>query len=321
MGNRDNHHDKFTKQVLSDKKTAKEFFQLSLPKSILAQVDLDTIEQVKESYVDNELGQGVIDLIYKVKFGMDDGYLIALLEQQSTQDETMPLRIGKYVLRIASEFLDNHKGSKIPLIYPLLLYTGQGKYNKPLSIYDLFVNSQKAKEYLTEPIRLIEVSNFEASDIKEKYYGGLMMYLMNKVKQQDIFESLKEIMNIITKISKEGNIEIIKSMLYYIINVSDSEKAEGILSEFKKAVTTKHGEEIMTIAERLERKGKEVGIQIGEQRGKEAGIQIGIKKGIEEGKLFEKKQIAMNMLLKKLDKKIIAESTGLSVEEIKNLSN
>ena len=303
MANINNHHDKFTKQILSDKKTAKEFFQLSLPKSILAQVDLDTIEQVKESYVDNELGQGVIDLIYKVKFGMDDGYLITILEQQSTQDETMPLRISKYVLRIASEFLDNHKGSKIPLIYPLLLYTGQGKYNKPLSIYDLFVNSQKAKEYLTEPIRLIEVSNFEASDIKEKYYGGLMMYLMNKVKQQDIFESLKEIINIITKISEEGNIEIIKSMLYYIVNVSDSEKAEGILSEFKKAVTIKHGEEIMTIAERLEQKGKEVGIQI----------------GIEEGKLFEKKQIAMNMLLKKLDEKIIAESTGLTVEELEKL--
>ena len=48
---------------------------------------------------------------------------------------------------------------------------------------------------------------------------------MNKVKQQDIFESLKEIMNIITKISEEGNIEIIKSMLYYVVNVSDSEKA------------------------------------------------------------------------------------------------
>jgi predicted transposase/invertase (TIGR01784 family) len=311
MANINNHHDKFTKQVLSDKKTAKEFFQLSLPKSILAQVDLDTIEQVKESYVDNELGQGVVDLIYKVKFGMDDGYLIALLEQQSTQDDTMPLRISKYVLRIASEFLDNHKGSKIPLIYPLLLYTGQGKYKKPLSIYDLFVNSQKAKEYLTQPIRLIEVSDFEASDIKEKYYGGLMMYLMNKVKQQDIFESLKEIMNIITKISEEGNIEIIKSMLYYVINVSDSEKAEGIVSEFKKAVTTKHGEEIMTIAERLELKGEQRGIE----KGKEVGIQI----GREEGKLFEKKQIAMNMLLKKLDQKIIAESTGLTVEEIEKL--
>ena len=48
MANINNHHDKFTKQVLSDKKTVKEFFQPSLPKSILAQVDLDTIEQGKK---------------------------------------------------------------------------------------------------------------------------------------------------------------------------------------------------------------------------------------------------------------------------------
>ena len=65
MANINNHHDKFTKQVLSDKKTAKEFFQLSFPKSILAQVDLDTIEQVKESYVDNELGQGAMAFGYQ----------------------------------------------------------------------------------------------------------------------------------------------------------------------------------------------------------------------------------------------------------------
>ena len=83
-------------------------------------------------------------------------------------------------------------------------------------------------------VNKFEVNNFEAGDIKEKYYGGLMMYLMNKVKQQDIFESLKEIMNIITKISEEGNIEIIKSMLYYVVNVSDSEiESERHLSSFR----------------------------------------------------------------------------------------
>jgi predicted transposase YdaD len=102
-------------------------------------------------------------------------------------------------------------------------------------------------------------------------------------------------------------------MLYYVVNVSDSEKAEGILSEFKKAVTTKHGEEIMTIAERLERKGKEVGIQIGEQIGKEAGIQIGEQKGI--------KNVALNMLSKDMEAKLVAEFTGMSIEEIEHLKN
>ena len=55
----------------------------------------------------------------------------------------------------------------------------------------------------------------------------------------------------------------------------------------------------MIIAERLEQRDV--------LKGKEVGIQIGIEK------------VALNMLLKKLDEKIIAELTGLSVEEIERL--
>ena len=95
------------------------------------------------------------------------------------------------------------------------------------------------------------------------------------------------------------------SLQYYVVNVSDSEKAEGILSEFKKAVTTKHGEEIMTIAERLERKGKEAGIQIGEQRGVEKGI----------------RNVLLTMLSKNINIDKISEFTGISIEKIKQLND
>ena len=88
--------------------------------------------------------------------------------------------------------------------------------------------------------------------------------------------------------------------MYYLTNKADTEKIDGIFSEFKKAVTLEHKEHIMTIAERLEQRGIE--------KGKEAGIQIGLEKA------------ATNMLSKNLDEKVIAESTGLSLEEIKRLS-
>ncbi len=65
----------------------------------------------------------------------------------------------------------------------------------------------------------------------------------------------------------------------------------------------------MTIAERLEQRGKEAGIQIGIEKGRQEGIERGIEK------------VARSMLLKKLDAKIIAESTGLSIEKIKKLKN
>lgn len=311
--NNKNSHDVFVKKAMSDKNVAREFFEANLPQDILSQVDLSTLKQEKENYFDNTLGNGIVDLIYSVNFGLDKGYLIALVEHQSTQDYKMPLRIMKYVLRICDDYLKKNKGGKIPLIYPILFYSGQKKYTAPLSLYSLFANSERAKEFLTKPIQLVESSNFQKDDIRGRNYAGLMMYFMSKIRERDIFPFLHEVIESITKISEDGDIAYIESILYYILDKADSEKVDGIFSEFKKAVTIEHSEVIMTIAERLEQRGV--------LKGKEVGIQIGIEKGREEGKLFEKKQIAVNMLLKKLDEKIISESTGLSVEEIKNLKN
>ena len=305
--NNKNIHDSFVKKVLSNKTVAKEFLETNLPQEILSQVDLSTLRQEKENYFDNTLGQGIVDLIYSVNFGRDKGYLIVLLEHQSTQDYKMSLRIQKYVLRICDDYLKKNKKDKIPLIYPILFYSGKEKYTAPLSFYDLFNNAKKAKEFLTKPVQLIETSKFQKDDIKSKYYSGLMMYFMNKIHQRDIFPHLHEVIEFIGKISNDGDIEYIESLLYYVVEKADTEKVESIFLEFKKAVTIKHREVVMTIAERLR------------EQGKEAGIQIGIEKGRQEGRQEGIKEVVANMLLKKLDEKIIAESTGLTLEEIKDL--
>ena len=90
-----NSHDIFVKKAMSDKNVAREFFEANLPQDILSQVDLSTLKQEKENYFDNTLGNGIVDLIYSANFGLDKGYLIALVEHQSTQDYKMPLRILK----------------------------------------------------------------------------------------------------------------------------------------------------------------------------------------------------------------------------------
>ena len=110
---------------------------------------------------------------------------------------------------------------------------------------------------------------------------------------------------LIGEISKEGDIEYIESILYYVIERADTEEIDNIFSGFKEAVAKEHKEVVMTIAERLE------------QRGREVGIQIGIEKGRQEGR----REIVINMLSKGLDEKVITESTGLSIEEIKRLKN
>ena len=130
-----------------------------------------------------------------------------------------------------------------------------------------------------------------------------MTYFMAHIRQKDIFPHIKEVIEFITRISEQGNIEFIETILYYLANKADTEKIDGIFSEFKKAVTLEHKEDIMTIAERLEQRGKEAGIQIGRQEGKTQGI----------------KNVALNMISKDMDTKLVAEFTGMTVEEINKL--
>jgi predicted transposase/invertase (TIGR01784 family) len=57
------------------------------------------------------------------------------------------------------------------------------------------------------------------------------------------------------------------------------------------------------------------------QEALEKGMKKGMEKGREEGMKQREKQIALTMLSNKLDEKIVAESTGISLEEIKRLKN
>ena len=73
--------------------------------------------------------------------------------------------------------------------------------------------------------------------------------------------------------------------MYYIIDRADTEKVDGIFSEFKKAVTIEHSEKLMTIAERLEQRGIEKGILSGLEKGKLEGKLEGRLEGLKEGEL------------------------------------
>jgi len=181
-----------------------------------------------------------VDLLYSVKFGQDEGYLVLLLEHQSTADYKMPLRVQKYVLRICEDYLTKNNNVKIPLIYPLIFYTGETKYNAPLSLYSLFNNSELAKKFLTEPIQLIETKGFTKEDIRGRYYAGLMTYFMAHIRQKDIFPYIKEVIEFITRISEQGNIEFIETILYYLTDRVDYEKVDDVFADYGTVVIPEH---------------------------------------------------------------------------------
>jgi predicted transposase YdaD len=69
--------------------------------------------------------------------------------------------------------------------------------------------------------------------------------------------------------------------------------------------------------------GREEGREQGREEGREEGIHIGEERGIhlgeERGELRAKEQIARNLITAGLDPQLIAEATGLTLEQIQAL--
>jgi predicted transposase/invertase (TIGR01784 family) len=63
----------------------------------------------------------------------------------------------------------------------------------------------------------------------------------------------------------------------------------------------------------------EQGYERGMEKGLEKGIEKGLEKGMQQGKLQEKLQIAKNLLLVDIDLETISKSTGLTIEQIKDI--
>ena len=104
-----------------------------------------------------------------------------------------------------------------------------------------------------------------------------------------------------------------------VANVNSlSEKERAIYEENLKNYRDWYATIDYTQTEGIE-KGMQEGMQKGMQKGIEKGIKKGIEKGIEKGRQEEKLQIARKMKEQGLDSELIAQCSGLSVEDIERL--
>lgn len=68
------------------------------------------------------------DIIDRFQRKDTDMYLNFLIEFQSTVDKFMAFRMLTYVMELYRELIYNHKLTRLPVIFPLLLYNGDAQW-------------------------------------------------------------------------------------------------------------------------------------------------------------------------------------------------
>ena len=94
-------HDKFFKKAMGDIRIARQFFAVHLPVKLKDKIDLQTLEQENQSFIDDAFKSSEADLVYSVNIGNSNtAYIYLLCENQSTIEHDIALRLLGYKLGI-----------------------------------------------------------------------------------------------------------------------------------------------------------------------------------------------------------------------------
>ncbi|PRP68831.1 transposase [Chromobacterium amazonense] len=304
------HHDIVFKQFLSEPATARDFLSIHLPPALRALCDLDTLRLESSSFVEPELRPYFSDVLYSLQMAGRPGYVLALVEHQSTPDKIMAFRLMRYGIAAMHQHLRNGH-DRLPLVIPLLFYHGSpSPYPFSMNWLDLFDDPQAAAALYTQPFPLVDVTVIPDDEILQHKRVALLELVQKNIRQRDMMDFVQELA-VLLQLGFCSD-EQLTSLLHYMMQAGETAQPEVFLQTLAHS-SPQYEELVMTIAQQLEERGRQEGMAVGVERGRQEGLQEGEKRGIV--------QVARQMLAKGMDRQAIQELTGLSEQELSQLEH
>ncbi|KOY60133.1 Rpn family recombination-promoting nuclease/putative transposase [Photorhabdus heterorhabditis] len=310
-------HDAIFKQFLTHPDTARDFLQFHLPLTLLKVCDLNTLQLVSGSFIEDDLRPYYSDVLYSLKTGKGDGYVYCLIEHQSSPDKHMAFRMLRYAIAAMQRHLDaGHK--TLPLVIPVLFYQGKiSPYPYPMNWLLEFDDPELAGELYNKDFPLVDITVIPDDEIMKHRRMAVLEMLQKHIRQRDLTELLDQLVTLLL----EGYTtqEQLISVINYMLQAGESHDPAALLNTLASRVP-QHEEALMTIAEKLrlegEQRGIRKGMQLGEQKGLEEGVRLGEQKGREEGVRLGKLDVAHSLLKMGMPREAVLEATGLSEDEL-----
>jgi predicted transposase/invertase (TIGR01784 family) len=249
-------NDKLFKKSMADVRVAQEFFETNLPATILECVDLSSLSLEKHSFIDEHYKSTEADLVYSVKLDDSTAYFYLLCEHQSKVDRDMAFRFLVYIIRLMELHLQRYPGNPLPIVYPILVYSGEQKWDAPLEIFELFGNQASlAREILFKPYKLIDLQRVPDEELHKQTWSGLFQYALKcrhlseyRLFLETLFPWLKELSDLNAR-------DYVTTVLSYTMDGMEVGDVKLFLEKSQELPEKLRGE-VMTIAQQLEQRGE-----------------------------------------------------------------
>ena len=253
--------DKFFKTGFSYPRVAREFFNQYLPEPLKEKLDFETLTLENTSFISATFKSTEADVIYSAKlYDNTLAYFYCLLEHQSEVDAEMALRLLGYIVSMLQTHIKQY-GLPLPLIYPLVVYTGEKEWHVSRDFFDLFgTHAELARSLLGNPFNLLDVCRMEDSEIKQHLFSGVMWYVFkNRVKQ--IAPFVPELFEWLNQVSQQGDQQWPKDVLEFTFRETNVEPGAWIENAQRLLHHQELGRETMTLAQYFKEEGRKAALE------------------------------------------------------------
>ena len=301
-------HDKLFRSSLQFPKVAREFLELYLPENIKQQLDFNSIEYCQTSFIDEQLKLSQTDVLFRARIANKDAYVYILAEQEAKVDALIAFWLMKYLIAIWDHHIKENSPSKalpLPMIVPLVFYTGGQPYTAHRELWQLFgEQSEMMKMVLQSPFHLIEADKLSDEELTSHAFAGTMAFILRNHFRKHLTHELHKIMASFNQLEACDHTRYLLELIQYILNIDeDHNNVEELIAIMQNNLSPDMKGEIMSLAEKLI----------------EQGVQKGKLEGIREGEQKKEIEIAVRMLAEGSDPVFIEKVTGLSLKQIRTL--
>lgn len=280
-------YDKTYRMLISNKKDAAHIINQALHLEE-TRVKPEELEKYKSSYVTSWLENREADIVYKVK----NRNIFFLIEHQTKADYAMPFRLQEYKLEIKKSAIDVNKIKtkeyEIPVVIPIVIYTGIDKWKVSLSINE--IKDERFRKVDLTKYNLININEYEKEKLLKSEYLIDKVFLLERTQAGEEF------------------VEVLKEV---IENTKDTESMKTLTTIIQTSLREKLGKEnVEKIIKEI--KGREVTMLGSLSRIIDKERTIGMQQGIIK--------IIREMKKNDLEIELIEKITGLTKEEINKIN-
>jgi predicted transposase/invertase (TIGR01784 family) len=283
-------YDSAYKFLFANRRIFYEFLVSFVPEPFVREIGPEDLSSMDKSFVSEEMTRRDSDIMYRIRRGNEDIYVVVLVEFQSSPDPAMPIRVLSYVMRLYEELLTNRRRLPFPAVLPIVLYNGSDPWRV----------SESVEAVIEQRIDSDYIPKFRYLCIVEREIPDETLFQLNNLVAATVYlEKLKDSRTL------RNALDRIVEML----------RGEDILDVDRFAAWAQ-----MVLRPRTDKKLTQRIHSLSEVKPMLARLAEQLRdEGREEGREIALRDVALRLLRKGRPLEEIAEATGLPVEELADM--